>query len=207
MKKQKFPLSFALALIFTASFASTLPMRAYAGESGVSGTSDDSSSFFGDSNPTIQPAPGTGVSVNGNGIITVSPEVQQRLDQIACRLVLGSDFLAAMGQIGSSLPGYRISKQLINKLSNSLTALVEQCNTSATPSLLIAAKNNLVSSYVLAEKTKQPNVKITHLNTAISAYNDIVMSSNKQQLIELSNNEEFLTIGKVLKELRASLQN
>ncbi|MDP5016690.1 hypothetical protein FJR11_05265 [Anabaena sp. UHCC 0187] len=55
------------------------------------------------------------------------------------------------------------------------------------------------------EANTEVDVDINQLNDAISAYNDIIRESSPVALQQLAQNEEFLAIGKALKELRAAI--
>lgn len=164
MKKQ-LPLSLSVVLLFVGSLVGAMPMRANAGSTVIQGTSDDSSSFSGDTfNQRTVPAPGTYVLVEVNGKIRIPLEVQQGVNQVAskivkesecgnlieildCReptstiifiLVRGSTTSAALNKLETSLSNSGVSQALIVVLVNNLAGLFKGFGIAATPGVPVA---------------------------------------------------------------------
>ena len=239
MKKQKSRLSLGFLLLSTACFVSAIPLKVYAGQDVVRGTSVESSTFSGDSFngknqgvPTIPSSLGTGVSIEVNGTINVSQEIQQSLNGVARNivqsvnsrsttgsgsnltsivvaiLVQGATANTAINQIQTSLLSVGVPQSLITALVNNLAGLFQGFNSAAMSSVPIAGVQpvQLVASTQLAQGRENSKVDINQLNAAVKAYNNIVLKSDAQTLEKLSKNPEFLEIGRVLKELRTSLK-
>lgn len=276
MKKQKSRLSLGFLLLFAGCIVSATPLKVYAGQNGVNGTSVDSSTFSGNTfNRTNQSAPGTNVSVEVNGTISVPPQVQRSLNSVATRilgqgscgdfinsdncfenprstmvviLVRGSGDSAATSEVKTSLSSSGVSQSLITGLVNNLAGLFKSFDTAAIPGVTVAGLqpaqllannqlafsgeayseivlegnpvlvNNLGSFFKGFDFATRPNVPIVgllplqvivdvrQLNVAIKAYNSIVLKSDEKALKKLSINPEFVEVGRVLKELRASLR-
>ncbi|WP_017318156.1 RodZ family helix-turn-helix domain-containing protein [Mastigocladopsis repens] len=226
MKKQKSRLSLVFLLLFAGCLVSATPLKVYAGQNVVNGTSVESSTFSGDTfNRTNQPAPtqpvpGTNVSVEVNGTISIPQQVQQSLNNVASNivqqsidadstsgtlgtstspvvvvLVQGSDASAATSAVQTSLSSLGVSQSLITGLVNNLAGLFKGFDSATTPGVTLAALQPV-----------QLIVDVSQLNGAIEAYNSIVLKSNVETLEKLSNNAEFVEVGLVLKELRAALK-
>ncbi|KAB8321105.1 hypothetical protein SD81_006305 [Tolypothrix campylonemoides VB511288] len=285
MKKQKSRLSLGFLLLFAGCLVSATPLKVYAGENVVNGTSAESSSFSGDSfNPTnqsesAQPVPGTNVSIEVNGTISVSPEVQQSLNTVATNilegassdpttgtvstltnaiatiLARGSDASTAINEVQTSLSGSGVSQSLITGLVNNLGGLFTSFETVAVPGVTVAGiqpaqlvVNNqlalsgdpynvgvtqldaMIEAYNIGfvndlagflegfDLASIPNfpivgllpiqlvVDVTQLNLAIEAYNNIVLQTDAETFIRLSQNPEFVEISRILQQLRASLR-
>ncbi|KZL50801.1 MULTISPECIES: hypothetical protein [Cyanophyceae] len=65
----------------------------------------------------------------------------------------------------------------------------------------------VVQNKALLENGESPIVDINMLNAAITDYNNIVMASSPEELRELAKDPAFIRKGKMLKELRAVLNN
>ncbi|MBE9199394.1 MULTISPECIES: hypothetical protein [unclassified Nodularia (in: cyanobacteria)] len=63
----------------------------------------------------------------------------------------------------------------------------------------------VIQNKSLVENGESPIVDINMLNAAIIDYNNIVMESSPEELQELAKDPEFIRTGKMLKELRAVL--
>jgi hypothetical protein len=224
---KKFPISFGFALLVLSSLI-IVPIRANAGQAVIQGTTPDSSSFGGDSfSPAVtqpappQAAPGTGASVGGNGQISVPPSVQasvnntaasvstqlQSLAPLALSVIQGTPGAAA--QLTSALTGaLGVSPASAAALVNALAGLFASTS-AAQPGVPVAELKavQLVASTksLIAQKAGTPNVDVTKLNAAITAYNKIVLESSPETLQALAKDPQFLAIGQSLKELRAAL--
>lgn len=239
MKKQKSRLSLGFLLLFTGSLVSALPLKVYAGQDVVRGTSVESSSFSGDTFngnnqgvPTVPSSLGTGVSIEVNGTIDLSQQIQQSLNSVAINivqsvnsgsttgsgsnltsivvaiLVQGTTANTALNQIQTSLLSVGVPQPLISALVNNLVGLFQGFNSAAMSSVPMAGIEpvQLVATTQLAQTRDSSKVDINQLNGAVKAYNDIVLKSDAQTLKKLSKNPEFVEIGRVLKELRTSLK-
>jgi hypothetical protein len=76
----------------------------------------------------------------------------------------------------------------------------------ATPGQLVASNKALKPILVIAQSGAAINVDINKLNDAIVAYNGIILTSEAENLRKLYKDTDFVGIGKVLKELRKSIQ-
>ena len=107
-----------------------------------------------------------------------------------------------------------ISPQLVTALVTSLTGLFGSTQGSlpnqplaqATSGQLVASTKALKPILVIAQSGAAINVDINKLNDAIVAYNGIILTSEAENLRKLYKDTDFVGIGKVLKELRKSIQ-
>ncbi|MBS9394709.1 MAG: hypothetical protein HEQ29_16785 [Dolichospermum sp. LBC05a] len=107
-----------------------------------------------------------------------------------------------------------ISPQLATALVTSLTGLFGSTQGSlpnqplaqATSGQLVASTKALKPILVIAQSGAAINVDINKLNDAIVAYNGIILTSEAENLRKLYKDTDFVGIGKVLKELRKSIQ-
>jgi hypothetical protein len=259
MKKQKFPLSLGFVLILLTCLVSA-PLRVNAGSANVVGVSDDSASSSGDnvspvnSEPIVEPAPGTNVEVNSGGSevnVSASPEVQDNVNEAADEILQqaedanssvpvssvgvdgtvlsdagssnsvfaiivvilqgGANAENSVNQLQSSLGNLGISPSAIQGLINALQGMISKSSASTSgvdmgslqPVQLVAGVKNLKTD--IAQNAANPSVDLNKLNAAITAYNNIVMESNPEVLQKLAKDPQFLEIGKILKQLRAAL--
>jgi hypothetical protein len=241
MSKQKFTLSVGLVLMLVSSLM-VLSIRANAGQAVIQGTTPDSSGTNGDSFAPVnqgtspQPAPNTGVSVGGDGVITTPPLIQDNLNNTARNIVSrsnttnliiviilrGVDAERAVTQVKTAFVDLGASPEPVQKLVNSLLDLLFQPTTSATPGVpavkltsrqLVATLKAFKAGSAVSQGEATPNVNINaanvdinKLNAAINAYNQIVQESSLETLQKLSQDANFQEAGRVLKELRAALK-
>ena len=107
-----------------------------------------------------------------------------------------------------------ISPQLATALVTSLTGLFGSTQGSlpnqplaqATSGQLVASTKALKPILVIAQSGAAINLDINKLNDAIVAYNGIILTSEAENLRKLYKDTDFVGIGKVLKELRKSIQ-
>jgi hypothetical protein len=231
MKKQKLRLSFGFLLLFASSVVGFMPLKVYGGTDVVQGTSVESSSFSGDTfnrvnqlTPT-EPPVGTQVSVEVNGQISLSPPVQERVNEVASKIVqvANADSTSgtnvstststvisilvqetasneALNQFQASLSNSGVSQNLIAVLVNNLSGLLKGFSLVDTSGISAAPLQSVQTN------GEQVNVNINQLNATIKAYNQIVLKSDAKTLRNLSKNPVFVKSGQVLKELRAALQ-
>ncbi|ARV61139.1 hypothetical protein BZZ01_23215 [Nostocales cyanobacterium HT-58-2] len=213
MKKQKLRLSFGFLLLCAGCLVSATPLKVYAGPNVVNGTSVESSTFSGDSfNRTNQSAPtqivpGTNVSVEVNGTISIPQKVQQTLNNVATRivdqsgcgdrissgfcletprsaiaviLVRGSAASTATSQVQTSLSSSGIPQSLITVLVNNVAGLLKGFDYTATPGINVSGLQpvQLVANNQLALGGGNYNTDITQLDATIKIYDDIVPISD-----------------------------
>ncbi|BAZ05981.1 hypothetical protein [Calothrix sp. NIES-3974] len=216
MKKQGLAFSLGLGLFLFAA----LPTSVNAGSSPAPGASNNSSTSTGGTFapvPPPTPAPGTNVTVGANGQLTVPPAVQVNVNRVAAAIVRanpssvvvviitrGTGANAAINQVRTVIVNVGVSPARVQALVNALTSLFRGSNRSATvPSELLVASGTLENLQLAQSET--PVVDVNQLNAAINAYNEIIRTSDTATLRRLAQNQEFLEIGRVLRELRAAL--
>ena len=172
-------------------------------------------------------------SATGNSVvITLPPQVQVAVNQSAAAIIQtlsttgggGANVVSLLtGDAGSqaaavaltdSLTAAGISPQLATALVTSLTGLFGSTQGSlpnqplaqATSGQLVASTKALKPILVIAQSGAAINIDINKLNDAIVAYNGIILTSEAENLRKLYKDTDFVGIGKVLKELRKSVQ-
>jgi len=172
-------------------------------------------------------------SATGNSVvITLPPQVQVAVNQSAAAIIQtlsttgggGANVVSLLtGDAGSqaaavaltdSLTAAGISPQLATALVTSVTGLFGSTQGSlpnqplaqATSGQLVASTKALKPILVIAQSGAAINVDINKLNDAIVAYNGIILTSEAENLRKLYKDTDFVGIGKVLKELRKSVQ-
>ncbi|MEI6441794.1 MAG: hypothetical protein WCO29_01355 [Nostocales cyanobacterium ELA583] len=175
-------------------------------------------------------------SATGNTIvITLSPQAQVTVNQVATAITQalantpGTSIAAVSsvltGSAGSqqaavsvisSLTTAGISPQLAQTLVTALTGLFSATQASlsnlpvaqVTSGQLVASATNkaLKPIPVIAQSGAATNVDINKLNDAIVAYNGIILASDAETLKKLYKDTDFVGIGRILKELRNSIQ-
>lgn len=73
------------------------------------------------------------------------------------------------------------------------------------PTTQILANNKSLNPYILSAQNKQIHVDINKLNTAINAFNKIIMKSDTETLNQLARNQNFMTIRNLLNRFRIAL--
>ncbi|WP_414753749.1 hypothetical protein [Anabaena sp. CCY 9910] len=224
MQKHKFSFTLALALILSIYSLGT-PRSVNAGTANITGGSEDSSSSSGDSfNPASyqsspEIAPGVNVEFSRNGDLTISREIQERLNATIANTfsqtppenttvanfiaILKGDSKAeeAANQLQSSLGNSGASASSIQTLMGALFCLAGNTSTSES----CAFSSNLVVDSETDQNKDFLNVDINRLSAAINAYNKIVRESSPQVLQQLAKDENFREIGNLLKQLRTAL--
>lgn len=227
MKKQRQPLSLGLLVLFTTSLIGAMSVRVNAGSEPVPGVPSDSSGVTGGIfQPTPPappaPAPGTGATVGAGGRVSVSPAVQTRVN-IRARAVVtrsrgggatrasrtviriairGRSAGRGITRVRASIRAVGVSSVSIGALLNSFASLLSAFNLSDASGANIQPAG---IDTTFAQNSQTPNVDVNKLNDAINAYNQIINESDAETLRKLSQNEEFVAIGNVLRELRAGL--
>ncbi|MBD2132062.1 hypothetical protein H6F47_06250 [Sphaerospermopsis sp. FACHB-1094] len=201
MIKQKLTLTLGLISILLGSLAAS-PPRANAGQQTVPGTTQDSSSLAGDTlavgqllqggTPTI-----TGISVSsadgGDVIITIdNPQIQTNLIAAAAAVISTS-----------TTPESQAIVSLFSGVTTDNLPTVNVSGVSAPlASALISAVNNLI---VRDSSGAVISVDINNLETAITAYNNLVLATAPNNLQALSQDPNFREIRNALETLRDSL--
>jgi hypothetical protein len=238
MSKLKLTLNISLVLMLLSSLI-VLSLKANAGQAVIQGTSPDSSGINGDSfapenaEKNLQTAPNTGISVNGDGVVTTPPVIQENLNKTARNILINSDqtqpiyLIIVRGkkaestatEVKTAFVDLGASPEQVQQLVNSLLVLLSpqissapsfpttQANYHQVAKIKLLKTNNLTSQ---AETTQNvnvdaANVDINQLNNAINAYNQIVQNSNLETLKKLAKDPNFQEAGRILKELRAAL--
>lgn len=226
MKKQRLSLSLSFVLLLVTSLVGGMSTRVNAGAAPSPGVTPDSSSSVGDifAPPAIQPpAPGTGATVGAGGQVSVPPAVQANVNSAAVSVTSnpappsspaatviviilgGSGSSGAAVQVQTVIVNLGVSPASVQALVGALRTLFGGSNSaSTTPGVLVASANGIAVDTKLAQNAT-PNVDINQLNAAINAYNKIIMESDDATLRKLTENAEFMEVGRVLRELRAAL--
>lgn len=166
--------------------------------------------------------------VTGNTIvITLSPQAQVAVNQLATAILQGlsntsndsvSDLLTgsagsrqAIDSLLKRLTDAGVSPELAQSLVTSITGLFASPNASlplaqATSGQLVASTKAIKGVSVIAQAGASPNVNINKLNDAIVAYNAIILQSKPEVLRNLYKDSVFVGIGRIIKELRISIQ-
>ncbi|MBS9385073.1 MAG: hypothetical protein HEQ24_12930 [Dolichospermum sp. BR01] len=171
-------------------------------------------------------------SATGNSVvITLPPQVQVAVNQLAAAIIQtlsttggganvvslltgGAGSQAAAVALTDSLITAGISPQKAQALVAALDGLFGSTKASlsnlpiaqATPGQLVASNKALKPILVIAQSGAVINVDIKKLNDAIVAYNGIILTSEPENLRKLYKDNDFVAIGKVLKELRKAIQ-
>ena len=171
-------------------------------------------------------------SATGNSVvITLPPQVQVAVNQSAAAIIQtlsttggganvvslltgGAGSQAAAVALTDSLITAGISPQKAQALVAALDGLFGSTKASlsnlpiaqATSGQLVASNKALKPILVIAQSGAVINVDIKKLNDAIVAYNGIILTSEPENLRKLYKDNDFVAIGKVLKELRKAIQ-
>ncbi|MBE9216145.1 hypothetical protein IQ247_26380 [Plectonema cf. radiosum LEGE 06105] len=226
--KQKLSFNLSLVLIIIASSINATAIKANAGPLNAQGSPEDSSgsaggSFNPDSQTTPQLAPGIENSIQlNNGQLSISLESQERLNQEITKIISnfsptggdeaqinsiinllrGSNPIQNRDRVEKSLTGIGISKGDAVQLIESVVGLFAGFDSASTQGIPVASNKSLTTSYIA--QNSQQNVDINKLNTAVNAYNKIIMKSNAKTLKKLAANPEFMEIRNILNQLRSA---
>jgi hypothetical protein len=169
----------------------------------------------------------------GSIVITLLPQARVSVNQLATAIIQGLRNTPGGGAaaIATLLTGGTGSQPAAAALTSSLTtagtspeqaqALVTALTglfvspigslpnlpvAQATSGQLVASNKILKPISVIAQTNTAPNVNINQLNDAIIAYNGIILQSEPDPVKKLGQDQDFVAIGKILKELRNSIQ-
>ena len=160
-------------------------------------------------------------SATGNSVVVTLPtQVQVAVNQLATTIIQtlstidGARSQQVAASLTNSFTAAGISPQLSTALVTPLTGLFGSTKASlsnlpialATPGQLVASNKALKSILVTTQSGAAINVDINKLNDAIVAYNGIILTSEAEDLRKLYKDTDFVGIGKVLQELRTSIQ-
>ena len=168
----------------------------------------------------------------GSIVLTLSPEAQVSVTQLATAIVQGlsnapggsaaaiSSLLTsgtgsqpAAASLISNLTTAGISPQQAQDLVTALTGLFASPQASlpnlpvaqTTSGQLVASNKILKPISLIAQADAAPSVNVNRLNNAIVTYNGIILQSKPDTLKKLYRDEDFVTISKILQELRRAI--
>ncbi|MFM6113949.1 MAG: hypothetical protein ACKPEO_07190, partial [Sphaerospermopsis kisseleviana] len=201
MIKQKLTLTLGLISILLGALAAS-PPRANAGQQTVPGTTAESSTLIGDTAAVIQLLQGgtptiTGISVSpgvgGNVILTIeNTEIQTNL------------IAAAAAVISTSTTPE--SQAIVSLFSGVTTDNLPTVNVPGVSAPLASALISAVSNVIVRDSSGAViSVDINNLETAITAYNNLVLATAPNALQQLSQDPNFREIRNALNTLRDSL--
>jgi hypothetical protein len=225
MRKQK--LAFSTLVLLTSLIG--LPMGVNAGQTSIPGTTEESSSFSGDTfnpNPGVtspQITPGLEATIGPDGKIRVPGEVQKNINcafsssdiepedlrNVILGLLSNRSDVAVQSQVKNYISSLGVSSELTSNLVSALSGMVDAtaADKPGVPTSLLKVRSVQLVTDNGAEASPQciSNVDINKLNNAINAYNKIVQKSDHKVLKKLSKESNFILIGKVLKDLRIAM--
>jgi hypothetical protein len=230
MNKQKLTVGFGAILpqgvtaVIALLLLNWVATPVFAGSGPAKGTGTGSGSFIG-TPVNVPTTPGSNPSFDRSGNIITPSVIQVRVNNIAGVIISRSATINSplnilniiitilRGGTSASTPAIRVQTALINaRVSPTLAeALVKSltgmfgAKVGATSSLSVASNKGLLVSQI-AQSEEIPDVSISQLNDSINAYNQIILESSPETLRELAQNQEFVAIGNVLKELRQALK-
>ncbi|MDD1434089.1 hypothetical protein MEO42_23955 [Dolichospermum sp. ST_sed6] len=179
--------------------------------------------------PNITVTDGAG---GGSIVLTLSPEAQVSVTQLATAIVQGlsnapggsaaaiSSLLTsgtgsqtAAASLISNLTTAGISPEQAQDLVTALTGLFASPQASlpnlpvaqTTSGQLVASNKILKPISLIAQADAAPSVNVNRLNNAIVTYNGIILQSKPDTLKKLYRDEDFVTISKILQELRRAI--
>lgn len=112
---------------------------------------------------------------------------------------------AAAAQVANNLTANGVPAQDAQELTEALGGIAETPIAQVRSEELVATTKNLKGDSAIAQAAETPRVNINNLNKAIEIYNRIIKQSDLPTLQKLSQDETFMAINKVLKQLRAAL--
>ena len=126
----------------------------------------------------------------------------------------GSNAQSIVTELTNTFATIGVSPQLSRGLLESLANLLSPVNSSIKRSYhtaklpeneLLTNTKALRASLTIAQVNATASVDINKLSIAITGYNTIVNESSPKVLLGLSQNQDFVEIGRVLKKLRAAI--
>ena len=173
----------------------------------------------------------TTTAADGSVILGITPVAQNSLNQAFRGLVTqlaspggngtisnlisrGSNAQSIVTELTNTFATIGVSPQLSRGLLESLANLLSPVNSSIKRSYhtaklpeneLLTNTKALRASLTIAQVNATASVDINKLSIAITGYNTIVNESSPKVLLGLSQNQDFVEIGRVLKKLRAAI--
>jgi len=181
----------------------------------------------------VSTSPNVTVTTGPDGVVTmtITPAAQQSINQAFTDLLTelaspggntkigdlmgaGSDVQPAITELTESMNSTGVSPELTKGLLESLASLLSPLNSYIKPTYhtaqltesdLLTNTKALKASFTIAQVNAAASVDINKLSVAINVYNTIVNQSSPKVLLGLSQNKDFVEIGRVLKKLRAAI--
>ncbi|MFN5242522.1 MAG: hypothetical protein ACK5CG_18700 [Aphanizomenon sp.] len=173
----------------------------------------------------------TTTAADGSVILGITPVAQNSLNQAFRGLVTelaspggnvtisnlisgGANVQSIVTELTNTFTTIGVSPQLSKGLLESLANLLSPVNSSIKRSYhtaklpeneLLTNTKALRASLTIAQVNATASVDINKLSIAINGYNNIVNESSPKVLLGLSQNQDFVEIGRVLKKLRAAI--
>ncbi|MFN6396451.1 MAG: hypothetical protein ACK4V9_18660 [Aphanizomenon sp.] len=173
----------------------------------------------------------TTTAADGSVTLGITPVAQNSLNQAFRGLVTelaspggngtisnlisrGSNAQSIVTELTNTFATIGVSPQLSKGLLESLANLLSPVNSSIKRSYhtaklpeneLLTNTKALRASLTIAQVNATASVDINKLSIAITGYNTIVNESSPKVLLGLSQNQDFVEIGRVLKKLRAAI--
>ncbi|MFN8951753.1 MAG: hypothetical protein ACK5WC_11495 [Aphanizomenon sp.] len=173
----------------------------------------------------------TTTAADGSVILGITPVAQNSLNQAFRGLVTelaspggnvtisnlisgGANVQSIVTELTNTFTTIGVSPQLSKGLLESLANLLSPVNSSIKRSYhtaklpeneLLTNTKALRASLTIAQVNATASVDINKLSIAITGYNNIVNESSPKVLLGLSQNQDFVEIGRVLKKLRAAI--
>ena len=173
----------------------------------------------------------TTTAADGSVTLGITPVAQNSLNQAFRGLVTelaspggngtisnlisrGSNAQSIVTELTNTFATIGVSPQLSRGLLESLANLLSPVNSSIKRSYhtaklpeneLLTNTKALRASLTIAQVNATASVDINKLSIAINGYNNIVNESSPKVLLGLSQNQDFVEIGRVLKKLRAAI--
>ena len=173
----------------------------------------------------------TTTAADGSVTLGITPVAQNSLNQAFRGLVTqlaspggngtisnlisrGSNAQSIVTELTNTFATIGVSPQLSRGLLESLANLLSPVNSSIKRSYhtaklpeneLLTNTKALRASLTIAQVNATASVDINKLSIAITGYNTIVNESSPKVLLGLSQNQDFVEIGRVLKKLRAAI--
>ena len=173
----------------------------------------------------------TTTAADGSVTLGITPVAQNSLNQAFRGLVTelaspggngtisnlisrGSNAQSIVTELTNTFATIGVSPQLSRGLLESLANLLSPVNSSIKRSYhtaklpeneLLTNTKALRASLTIAQENATASVDINKLSIAITGYNTIVNESSPKVLLGLSQNQDFVEIGRVLKKLRAAI--
>ncbi len=128
-------------------------------------------------------------------------------------LVRGTNASDVISQVKNALIEAGVSETSVEALINSMLGMINSPSAAFSgipvakqlqPAQLVASNKSLAAGYLLAQNS-QLNVDINKLNSAINAYNNIIIKSDTKTLKKLAANPEFMAVRNILNQFRTAL--